>query len=110
MNNKFINYVTFLIESKNDVKQVTRLKLNGIIYISLFALLVFFISFFAYWINSFELIKVKEKRDEYLVEMMRANMGEVPKRPSEVRNIMANEIDSILGGNNDNTKSISSHK
>nr|WP_297307423.1 hypothetical protein [uncultured Flavobacterium sp.] len=46
MNNKSINYITFLIESKNDEKQITKLKLNVIVYITVFALLVFLSRFF----------------------------------------------------------------
>lgn len=100
MNNKFINYITFLIESKNDEKQITKLKLNIILYITFFAFLVFFISFFAYWINTSKLMDVKNERDQFLSEMMRANMGEVPKRPSIVREAMAKEINEITKGSN----------
>nr|WP_297307421.1 hypothetical protein [uncultured Flavobacterium sp.] len=49
-------------------------------------------------------MEVKKEGDQFLSEMMRANMGEVPKRPSEVREDMAKKIDSVLSNGSGDLK------
>lgn len=103
MYNKFIDYLTNLVESKNSENNKTRLKIFSIISIFLLAIFLFLLTFSATLFFTNDILNVKNQRDQNLIEMMRVNMGEIPRSPSDVRFRMATKIDSIFEKSNDCT-------
>lgn len=90
-------FMVTLIEDQSSGKLSTQSKVTIATAIFGIAILFFGIAYGVSYFSATSIKNVKKERDEILSEMIRVNMGEIPRSPSEVRLKLVTELDEIKG-------------